>query len=107
MSHFSEGLKKFKYYVRDITNMQHHVTAIKKEYGKHIMINEYYTTEQLAERLTISKKTLERMRGNGTGPKFNKAGHRVLYSLTNIENWLSENEFTSTSAHQVHTTQSA
>ena len=54
-------------------------------------------TENCAEYLGVSKKTLERMRVEGGGPPFKKIGHRVMYSDHDIQRWVEENTFQSTS----------
>jgi predicted transcriptional regulator len=56
----------------------------------------WLTQQQLATRLNISQRSLERMRQDGTGPRFSKAGRKVLYATTDIEAWLIEQSFTST-----------
>ena len=48
----------------------------------------HYNTAQLAEYLQISKRTLERWRLEGKGPKYFKLGSRVLYSEEQVEAWL-------------------
>ena len=50
----------------------------------------------LAELLDVSERTLERMRAEGSGPRFSKAGRRVLYRLADVEEWLETNNFAST-----------
>ena len=50
----------------------------------------------LAEQLGLSERTLERMRAEGSGPRFSKAGRRVLYRLEDVEEWLETNSFAST-----------
>lgn len=57
----------------------------------------YLTESDLAERLHISPRTIQRQRLEGTGPKFVKAGRRVLYRLSDIEAWLKSRTFGSTS----------
>jgi hypothetical protein len=63
----------------------------------------YLTTAQTAEVLSLSARTLERMRVDGSGPPFLKAGggkrSRVLYALGDIEAWLSGHRFSSTSEY--------
>lgn len=58
------------------------------------------TSDQTAEILKISPRTLERMRIEGSGPRFMKAGRgkrsRVLYRLVDIESWLDANAYHST-----------
>ena len=56
----------------------------------------YLTQAQLAEALNISERTLERMRADGTGPCFAKAGRRVLYATADVDAWLKERTFVST-----------
>jgi hypothetical protein len=57
---------------------------------------QWLTQDQLAARLDISVRSLERMRNAGTGPRFAKAGKRVLYRLIDVEEWLAEHSFCST-----------
>jgi hypothetical protein len=63
----------------------------------------YLTTSQAAEILSLSARTLERMRVDGIGPPFLKAGggkrSRVLYALSDIEDWLFGHRFGSTSEY--------
>jgi predicted site-specific integrase-resolvase len=46
--------------------------------------NVHLTTEALAKRLHTSTVTLARWRGQGRGPRFIKAGNRVLYPLDEV-----------------------
>ena len=57
----------------------------------------FLTQEEVAKLLRISPRTLERRRCTGGGPKFVKAGRRVLYRLEDVENWATARTFTSTS----------
>jgi predicted DNA-binding transcriptional regulator AlpA len=43
---------------------------------------------EAATRLHLSERTLERWRVSGDGPKFVKAGRRVLYRPDDIEDWI-------------------
>jgi len=45
-----------------------------------IMASPYLDTEQAARWLHISPRTMCNMRALGTGPRYSKAGARVLYS---------------------------
>ena len=58
--------------------------------------NTYLTQSEAAEFLRLSPRTLERHRVAGTGPRFTKAGRRVLYRISEIEDWATERTFTST-----------
>jgi predicted site-specific integrase-resolvase len=45
----------------------------------------HLSQRQLAERLSISHRTLERWRWVGQGPKFLKLGGRIAYRLVDVE----------------------
>jgi len=55
------------------------------------------TTEQAAWLLRISRKTLERMRVEGRGPKFVKIGRCVRYRQRDLLTWITSNTHQSTS----------
>ena len=61
------------------------------------MTTSYLTQDEAADVLRLSARTLERMRLDGSGPSFMKAGRRVLYSRQSIDDWLAERTFRSTS----------
>ncbi len=54
-------------------------------------------TKQFAKRTGCSIPAIVRMRVEGTGPKFLKIGRSVKYRLSDIEEWLSRRERSSTS----------
>jgi predicted DNA-binding transcriptional regulator AlpA len=57
-----------------------------------------YDTAHAAAKLSLSPRTLEKMRLNGTGPRFFKLGRRrVAYSDETIREWLSSRLRRSTS----------
>lgn len=58
--------------------------------------NVYLTQSEVAQRLRLSPRTLERFRLDGTGPKFVRAGRRILYRLVDIEEWTAARTFRST-----------
>lgn len=64
---------------------------------------QYMMTAEAAHYLRLSARTLERMRVDGTGPRFMKAGPglraRVLYRLDDLRGWLEGMTFTSTSEY--------
>ena len=55
------------------------------------------TTEQAAWLLRISRKTLERMRVEGRGPRFVKIGRCVRYRQRDLLAWITTNTHQSTS----------
>ena len=62
--------------------------------------NWYLTQEEAAAYIRLSPRTLERHRVAGTGPRFIKAGRRVLYRRDALDDWTTERTFTSTAAAQ-------
>jgi excisionase family DNA binding protein len=56
----------------------------------------WLTQKQLAEQLDVSQRTLERMRTEGNGPSFSRAGRRIMYHAADVESWLRANRFSST-----------
>ena len=63
----------------------------------------FLTTIEVAELLRLSRRTLERMRVEGTGPRYLKAGpgkrSRVLYREADVLTWLERYQFGSTSEY--------
>lgn len=63
----------------------------------------YLNSQEAADILRISIRTLERMRVDGTGPTYLKAGagtrSRVLYRLSDLDAWLQGRSFSSTSQY--------
>lgn len=61
------------------------------------------TSNETADLLRISRRTLERMRVEGNGPRYLKVGggkrSRVLYREGEILAWLERNSFGSTSEY--------
>ena len=57
----------------------------------------FLTQAEAAELLRLSPRTLERHRVAGSGPRFIKAGRRVLYRRSDLEQWALANTFSSTS----------
>jgi predicted site-specific integrase-resolvase len=54
----------------------------------------FLTDEQLAERWQCSRKTIQRWRSEGVGPKFLKINNRVRYKLTDVETFEEHNTIT-------------
>ena len=61
------------------------------------MAGEFLNTDQAAERLRVSPRTLEKFRVVGAGPKFFKIGRLVFYTADTLENWTQSRIRTSTS----------
>ena len=53
--------------------------------------------QQLADRLSVATRTLERWRWQGVGPKFIKVGGRVRYRIEDVEEYETSRLCTSTS----------
>jgi predicted DNA-binding transcriptional regulator AlpA len=56
----------------------------------------YLAQREVARILKLAIRTLERHRRNGTGPRFIRAGRRILYRPCEIEAWLAARTFVST-----------
>ena len=53
---------------------------------------------EAAEELRLSKRTLERMRVNGDGPKYVRLGsRRIGYRIADLRDWLASRTYSSTS----------
>ena len=53
--------------------------------------------KQTAKLLTLSERTLERLRVAGTGPRFVRAGRSIRYRETDLEAWIASRVVGSTS----------
>ena len=56
----------------------------------------FLVTQEAAERLRLSPRSLERFRLNGMGPCFVKAGRRVLYRISDLDAWANARTYAST-----------
>jgi len=63
----------------------------------------YLNSREVAVILQLSVRTLERMRVDGSGPRFLKAGRgkraRVLYQMSDVTGWLEAQAYHSTSEY--------
>lgn len=63
----------------------------------------YLTTVEAADFVRLSPRTLERLRVQGTGPKFIKVGPgkraKVLYRAEDLQEWLSATVYRSTAEY--------
>lgn len=63
----------------------------------------YLTTVEAADFVRLSPRTLERLRVQGTGPRYIKAGRgkraKVLYRIADLQEWLEATTFQSTSEY--------
>ena len=60
-------------------------------------IPEYLTTMEAAEKLRMSRRTLEKMRLTGSGPSYFKLGRLVVYSSQTLQEWVEGGRRRSTS----------
>jgi len=56
----------------------------------------YLTNDEAAEHLSLSPRTLEKLRVMGGGPKFRKFGRSVRYAEADLDAWAAERSFAST-----------
>ncbi len=63
----------------------------------------YLTTSEAAKFVRLSPRTLERLRVQGTGPRYIKAGPgkraKVLYRPADLQEWLETTTFQSTAEY--------
>ncbi len=63
----------------------------------------YLNSQEAADILRISIRTLKRMRVEGSGPRYLKAGQgtraRVLYRQADLDDWLNARTYRSTSEY--------
>jgi len=67
-------------------------------------VTDYLTTNQLAERLQVRPQTLRVWRLAGKGPRYVRLGSRrgrVLYPIAEVDTWLEDRTFGSTSEESV------
>ena len=57
----------------------------------------YIRTQEAAQFLGLSKRTLEKHRVYGTGPQFLKLGGRVVYKIEDLHTWAERGSRRSTS----------
>lgn len=55
-------------------------------------MDRHLTEHELAERLRLSVRTLQRWRWQGKGPAYLKLGRRVVYRLADVEAWEAANQ---------------
>jgi hypothetical protein len=65
--------------------------------SSHYDNREFSTTKDAARLLNMSPRTLEHLRIVGSGPRYCKAGRRVLYRRSDLIDWLAGRSFASTS----------
>lgn len=61
------------------------------------MKDTFIDTKQLAELTRTSEVTWARRRCNGTGPPYHQLGRAIRYKLSDVEDWLKQQERRSTS----------
>ncbi len=68
-----------------------------------VLVKPYLKSREVAAILQLSVRTLERMRVDGSGPRFLKAGRgkraRVLYQMSDVTGWLEGHAYHSTSEY--------
>ena len=57
----------------------------------------FLNTDQAAHYVSLSRRTLEKMRSAGGGPRFRKHGRYVRYHINDLEEWSAGHLKTSTS----------
>ena len=52
-----------------------------------IRTQDFLSNAQAAEYLTLSPRTLEKLRVVGGGPLYRKLGRRVIYAVSDLKDW--------------------
>jgi predicted DNA-binding transcriptional regulator AlpA len=66
--------------------------------GKTFTAPEIFLCEnQVAELLQVSRRSVQRWRGEGRGPRFRRHGSTIRYTLTDVLRWSEANAANSTS----------
>jgi predicted site-specific integrase-resolvase len=58
------------------------------------------TPTQVADRLHVSTRTLERWRCDGYGPPYRKLGRKVVYEQSELNEWCAGKRYECTSAYE-------
>jgi len=58
----------------------------------------FLNNKEAAAFLNLSPRTLDKQRTQGSGPPFRKFGRKVLYAVTDLEDWAAQRKRYSTSA---------
>jgi len=64
-------------------------------------MNPLLSQRDAARLLSLSTRTLERMRVSGLGPRFIKLGNSVRYRETDLEQWIASRSVASTSEKEM------
>jgi excisionase family DNA binding protein len=48
----------------------------------------WLTPEEAAERLRVSRRTLQALRSSGEGPRYSKRGQIVRYRADDVDEWM-------------------
>jgi predicted DNA-binding transcriptional regulator AlpA len=62
------------------------------------MSSNLITPKQLAELLAVNENTLAKWRLIGDGPKFIRVQRRIRYAANDVDHWMNERTFASTTA---------
>ncbi len=60
------------------------------------MNNNLLTPKQLAELFVVNENTIAQWRVQGNGPKFVKIQRRIRYAANDVDHWMNERTFAST-----------
>jgi hypothetical protein len=55
-------------------------------------VNEFLTTQELADRYQVPVESVRKWRGEGTGPRGARFGKHVRYRLSDVEEWEREQQ---------------
>jgi excisionase family DNA binding protein len=59
-------------------------------------------TPDAADYLGLGKSTLDKLRVRGGGPAYYKVGSRIVYDVSDLDDWLAQHRRNNTSASPAH-----
>jgi excisionase family DNA binding protein len=68
--------------------METNIATAVESSGAMQLLSPFFTQDELARQLGITRKTLDRWATEGKGPKVTRIGRRILYSKKTVAAWL-------------------
>lgn len=73
------------------------ISASNREIVKPSIESPFYSAEEAALYLRISRRSLEHFRSDGGGPAYRKHGGTIVYHVDDLERWSAARRYNSTS----------
>jgi predicted DNA-binding transcriptional regulator AlpA len=76
-------------------------TPLARELAGTALRDRLMTVVETAAYLRVSKSYLDKARLSGDGPRFIKIGRKIVYRVIDVDDWLQQRQFHSTSQYEV------